>query len=179
MARPLLTNPSKRTLYMRAWKARHPEYDEYQRVQGRIYRSDPEVRSKAIERAKKWVSENPDRRKATLAEYLPKTRKERSQKSREWVAANREKHRAYQRQYQSGRRAKTGKRKVDLSAVEKRCSGICGICGKPIEGQMHFDHIIPLALGGEHTEDNPQTAHPLCNRLKGAKIGYTIAEARP
>lgn len=29
-----------------------------------------------------------------------------------------------------------------------------------------MDHIIPLARGGLHTEDNLQLAHYLCNVLK-------------
>ncbi len=46
----------------------------------------------------------------------------------------------------------------------------CGICGGEIEGKYHFDHIIPLAKGGHHSQDNLQMAHPECNMSKGSKI---------
>jgi len=32
------------------------------------------------------------------------------------------------------------------------------------------DHIVPVSLGGAHTEDNMQAAHFFCNTAKGARI---------
>lgn len=161
---------------MRAWVVAHPEYRRRQKEWEHKRQLDPEVRKKAVERARAWVLANPEKRKQTLAAYLPKTRVERTVKGREWQERNREQYRAYQRQYQSGRRTK-GQMKlacIDLGAVEMRCEGLCGICKKPVEGAIHFDHIIPIARGGEHSEANLQIAHPLCNRLKGAKLGFSI-----
>lgn len=46
----------------------------------------------------------------------------------------------------------------------------CGICGSPIDGKYHIDHIIPVSKGGEHVIENLQLTHPICNLRKGAKI---------
>ena len=67
---------------------------------------------------------------------------------------------------------------ITLRKVCLRDGGICQICGKPIdwndnEWHEHFgpnyptiDHIIPLAQGGNHTWDNVQLAHAMCNSCK-------------
>jgi 5-methylcytosine-specific restriction endonuclease McrA len=46
---------------------------------------------------------------------------------------------------------------------------ICHICGTAIDSMavLEFDHIIPLAHGGDHTADNIRPAHRRCNRAKG------------
>jgi len=59
--------------------------------------------------------------------------------------------------------------KVDPQVVYERHGGMCGICFKPIVGDFHVDHIIPLSKGGPHCYANTQLAHPLCNQVKGAK----------
>ena len=61
---------------------------------------------------------------------------------------------------------------VDPCWVFDRDEGICGICDEPVKGDFHIDHIIPLALGGEHSYTNVQLAHPLCNMRKGASLDY-------
>ena len=39
--------------------------------------------------------------------------------------------------------------------IFKRCNGLCHITGLPVKGQVYeFDHITPLADGGEHRESN-------------------------
>lgn len=49
--------------------------------------------------------------------------------------------------------------------------GLCGICRKPLDlFGIHFDHIIPLARGGSHTNANIQVAHARCNIQKGARL---------
>lgn len=63
----------------------------------------------------------------------------------------------------------------------------CKLCGDLILREVKtphplaptLDHIIPLAKGGAHSEDNLQAAHFLCNSLKGDRvlISPTISEA--
>lgn len=49
--------------------------------------------------------------------------------------------------------------------------GACGICEGDVNPfDFHVDHIIPLALGGEHSYANTQVAHPYCNMRKGVKV---------
>ena len=60
---------------------------------------------------------------------------------------------------------------VDYAAVLKAANGVCGICQQPVGmSVVHIDHIIPLARGGSHTQDNLQLAHAHCNISKGAKL---------
>ncbi len=41
----------------------------------------------------------------------------------------------------------------------------CGICGQPISpDSIEFDHAIPLADGGPHSEQNIRLTHRACNR---------------
>ncbi|MDE0416269.1 MAG: HNH endonuclease signature motif containing protein [bacterium] len=44
--------------------------------------------------------------------------------------------------------------------------GMCGICGRPIEGGHEIDHAIPHGLGGTDDENNLQPVHLACHRAK-------------
>lgn len=59
---------------------------------------------------------------------------------------------------------------VILDEIIRRDEGRCGICGEPVMGPLHLDHILPLAAGGTHEPDNVQLAHPACNQRKGASL---------
>lgn len=65
--------------------------------------------------------------------------------------------------------------KVDRRVVWGRDEGHCRVklvCGGvfvPFE-EMHLDHIVPVAKGGEHAYNNVQTACGPCNLKKGARI---------
>lgn len=60
--------------------------------------------------------------------------------------------------------------------------GKCVCCRRKLAAGNHLDHVIPLALGGPHTDDNLQLLCPNCNRKKRAKdpikfmqeIGYLL-----
>lgn len=58
------------------------------------------------------------------------------------------------------------------SSVLLRDGMICGICRLPIDAwsELHIDHVIPHALGGETTYWNLQPAHARCNLSKGARL---------
>lgn len=60
---------------------------------------------------------------------------------------------------------------IDSLILIERDDGICGICGSDIDPlDYHIDHIVPLSLGGDHTYDNTQVAHPSCNLRKGNRV---------
>lgn len=64
--------------------------------------------------------------------------------------------------------------RIGLFELAERDGWVCGICAHGVDraarprtaGSASMDHIIPLARGGLHTEDNLQLAHYLCNVLK-------------
>lgn len=66
---------------------------------------------------------------------------------------------------------------ITLGKLVLRDSGICQICGKPINWNDNtwgstgptypsIDHIVALKNGGGHTWDNVQLAHIICNSYK-------------
>lgn len=44
---------------------------------------------------------------------------------------------------------------------------ICGICGEPIAGPGHIDHITPVSKGGLSVPENLRHAHARCNLKRG------------
>jgi len=61
--------------------------------------------------------------------------------------------------------------KIDFSMILQRDNGHCYLCGKPIDPRdLHFDHVVPLSKGGEHSNDNLRPSHALCNMKKGDKL---------
>lgn len=53
--------------------------------------------------------------------------------------------------------------------VIARANGRCEICGEPFAGEIHVDHVVPVARFGATTEDNLRASHPGCNLRKGAR----------
>lgn len=45
----------------------------------------------------------------------------------------------------------------------------CWYCGKPLNGNRHIDHIMPLYLGGTHSKDNLAVSCQNCNDSKGTE----------
>lgn len=78
-----------------------------------------------------------------------------------------------------------GKARLGLHMIAVRDSFKCGLCGEPVDMTLAvpdrhaptLDHIIPLSRGGEHTPDNVQLAHFICNSGKGNGITGTAARA--
>lgn len=48
----------------------------------------------------------------------------------------------------------------------------CWICGRPLDGDLHLDHVKPLARGGWDTLSNLRPTHAMCNMRKGATWPY-------
>lgn len=66
---------------------------------------------------------------------------------------------------------------VYLRAIADRDGWMCHICGEEVSKQYSWphplspsrDHVIPLAKGGRHREDNVKLAHLVCNQRKHGK----------
>ena len=72
--------------------------------------------------------------------------------------------------------ARTGT--VIRSQVFERDNYTCQLCHHPVDTDAHWntdwypslDHILPLASGGVPSMENLQTAHRICNSIKGNKL---------
>lgn len=59
---------------------------------------------------------------------------------------------------------------------------LCHLCGEDVDPDLShpdplsasLDHIVPLSLGGSHTEDNVACAHLRCNLSKGNRYEVAI-----
>jgi hypothetical protein len=61
--------------------------------------------------------------------------------------------------------------RISYTRIMRRDAMRCHLCRKKVAGkQLEFDHVIPLAAGGEHTERNIAVSHRHCNRVKSAKV---------
>ena len=60
---------------------------------------------------------------------------------------------------------------IDRTKIIRRDRSICHICKTKVEANdIHLDHVIPLARGGDHSEANLAVSHSLCNLSKGARL---------
>lgn len=70
----------------------------------------------------------------------------------------------------------TPRREVPHAARERileRDGHRCLACGS--DGDLHIDHVVPLAVGGAHAEENFQTLCGPCNMAKAATaVDYRI-----
>ena len=64
--------------------------------------------------------------------------------------------------------------RLSVAEVYRRADGICSVCGLRVPlacdrndaWSRTKDHIVPLEHGGEHSYDNCQLAHRVCNSVK-------------
>lgn len=165
-----------------------PEYKERQKQ----YNARPDVKAKRNEYFRRWTKtpEGRKKRREEKAKYRQTHKKEIALQN----ASHREQRRAY-----DVRRGQTPERKAyykkadhkrrtqklqaggsfttsELQAViaahtnPKTGELICAWCGKPIKGQYHLDHWIPLSKGGTNEAGNLRIMHPKCNLKKNAKL---------
>lgn len=119
---------------------------------------------KVILATKLWRYENPDKVKAY---------------SREYAAKNLESRRIYEQNRNSKKRANVGN--ISKNLIEKLFKlqkGKCPCCKQPLGTDYHLDHIVPIALGGSHTDDNIQLLKSVCNLQKNAKHPVDFMQSR-
>lgn len=103
----------------------------------------------------------------------PEYRARRIAQIRAYIAANPDQVMLSRAQGRAVRRARMRAalvEKVDYAEIIKRDRGRCHLCGKRVaKREIQLDHIVPLAVGGEHSAANLAVAHARCNLSKGAK----------
>lgn len=169
----------------RKWQAENPE-----KVRARNVAWYAANKKRHAERIREWRKVNPESSQESMRKYLGKPEKKEAVRlmrqrwrlnNKEWLAQYAEEHRD-QIQAKSSRRralkAMTTTGPIDIAALWAEQADLCGLCGEPIDRQLRWpdpqsqslDHIVPLALGGTHTQDNVQMAHLLCNVKKGHRV---------
>lgn len=133
---------------------------------GAYQRADPE-RSAAYVR--KWRAANPDKVYEANQRTIQRDPEAWRERRRKWSRENPDKQRA-KNQRRRARYLNAFVADVLLDDLIQRDEGRCGICGQPIQGPIHIDHIIPLVREGTHEPSNCQIAHPLCNQRKSERL---------
>jgi 5-methylcytosine-specific restriction endonuclease McrA len=131
---------------------------------------------------KKWREENRERRNATERAWRAKF----PEKAKGYVHSYRKSHHdsfvRYQKDWRIShplvsREARARRRKrtreqrigsISYSRIRERDGDNCYLCNSKITdvSDLHFDHVVPLSKGGEHSESNIRVTHALCNRKK-------------
>lgn len=143
-------------------------FGEYQR----IYAHENADRKNAA--AKAWCAANPERKAANNLAWRRRNPEYEREMKRAYRAANRDKVRLLGRQVANTRRARKAGlsvSKADYQDILTEFGMTCHICGEAIEtmSDLHFDHVIPLASGGQHSKDNIRPSHAICNQRKGTR----------
>lgn len=181
---------------------------EYAKKYHSEHYDDSEFRDLSKQRTKKWYLENKQKAAEYSRKYKAIKKHELSEYGKLYYAVNKEKIKEYSRKWSLENREKINKtrakrRKINpeihRSSSRKRKSRIavcgdlgiglvdkllklqrckCACCGLPLGKNYHMDHIIPLALGGAHTDDNIQLLRAKCNMQKSAKHPVDFMQSR-
>jgi 5-methylcytosine-specific restriction endonuclease McrA len=163
--------------------------DECKRELKRRYDREryPQVRKETIARACDWQRENRERKRAYDAEYREKTRAHRLQLKREYgkryYSENRERMQHYYSMAAHVRRSRVqqaGSFRVsrqDLRRCIERFGNRCAYCQSVFtaDNRCEWDHVVPIARGGNHGIGNLVPACAPCNRSKSHR---TVMEWR-
>lgn len=80
-------------------------------------------------------------------------------------------HRRGSEKHKAMRRGAKRVGRISFERIKTRDKMVCHLCRKRVSLKvLEFDHVIPLAAGGSHTEDNIAVSHRRCNRSKSAKV---------
>lgn len=151
-----------------ARRAQHPPTEEeraqWRTAASRRYRADRK-KGAAIRRA--WRYRRRDRDPQAERELQREYRLRRLAANPARVRLEKRIHAAIRR----GRKRSARADHVDYRRIYERDKMRCHLCGRKVsQRQLHFDHVIPLAAGGSHTEENIAVAHARCNLTKGTKV---------
>lgn len=135
------------------------------------YQANAETRAEQVRR---WREVNAEAFRATQRDYYQQRKGEYARRREMWKRNNPDRMQEYHRR----RRARIAGGAVDEIDLGALWNGECGICGGALDpGLAHpdpmsksVDHIVPLARGGAHTQQNLQWAHLICNMRKGTSL---------
>ena len=143
------------------------------------YHADPEWRAGKLKSTRQYHLDNPEWSKAALRRHheLHSEARYQAHKLRGADPEVMSRRRDASRRSEQRRRAVkansplvTAPSQEDLDVLLSVCDYSCCICGRLFTEHvvLHWDHIRPLAKGGEHTVDNLQPLCSECNVRKNA-----------
>jgi 5-methylcytosine-specific restriction endonuclease McrA len=145
-------NHEKKLQTVRDWNKNNVERAVDNRRQWRENNKD-----KARDLQKSWRTNNLERARKTSREYM---------KSRPDLAVKAGKARRTRKE--NGDLAMNIPKHIKARLVELQ-QGLCPCCGLPLGNNPHFDHVVALANGGQHSLSNLQLLRPECNMAKGIR----------
>jgi 5-methylcytosine-specific restriction endonuclease McrA len=155
-------DPEKHLDMCRRWRAANIE-----RMRERDHRRAPQVERA---RARDYYRRNAEARRA----YAARRREEWPENTREAQRRHRQAHPERHAAHEQTRRARllaVFVEPVDHLSVYERDGWTCQLCHKLMTpATASLDHIIPLAVGGEHSYSNVQAAHRRCNARKQDRL---------
>lgn len=99
------------------------------------------------------------------SEYHQQNKEKMLAANKQWRMDNKDKVRAIK--VNRDRRLATGKLSTNIvSKLMKLQRGCCACCGASLADGYHLDHIMPIAKGGQNSDDNVQLLTPTCNLKK-------------
>ena len=131
-------------------------------------------------KSSEWAKANPDRVNKKNKRWRDANTESIKLKNARWAAANKDllktyKHNRRARIVGNGGSISRGLENVLLA----RQKGKCACCLVSVGGKKyHLDHILPLALGGENTDNNIQILCPSCNLQKSAKHPIVFMQSK-
>lgn len=154
----------------------HPRAKEAHRL--RSAKAAAENRDREKERAARWRAADPDRdRESKRNSYIKhaETRKQARKRYRELYP---EKIRESASNSKGRRRAGGGRLSRGISAhLREKQLGLCNACFCDLSSSgEQLDHVVALANGGKHEDNNVQLLCPTCNQRKSTKDFWNFLE---
>lgn len=152
-----------RSDYLKAWYATN---SEKQIARAKTFAEDNPERVRGYKR--KWAENNPDK----IKEKNQRTSAAIVERARRWRKANPEKYklqnRAHLVRYRNAKAIPPGYDHEAVTAYYALATRLTELTGEPYQ----VDHIVALANGGKHHQDNLQVLPARLNRQKSTKTEY-------
>lgn len=148
-----------------AWREKNPERVASNKLAHRIAN-----REKAKANSAAWRAANPDRAKQSVAAWRDKNPEKVKALVSAWRKENPEARKTHHQNRRARKKQSVGKLSKGIVAkLFHLQQGKCVCCGQLLGDDYHVDHIIPLSLGGENSDENIQLLRARCNLQKKAK----------
>lgn len=140
-------------------------------------KTEEERRQRRLDSLKKYRDNNPEKIKQSQKKFRLKN-PERSKEIKNAWAKKQDKNYFRLKAHKRRSRMAGGISKDIVVFLKKMQRGLCAACKLKLFDKYEIDHIVPLAKGGTHTDENLQLLCPPCNRSKAAKHPIDFMQER-